>query len=55
VHEREPTTESIAEKGFAGPVPSHDGPMLVAGEIEEGVFKNEAITEAKRGMIQRKE
>jgi hypothetical protein len=50
VHEWEATAEGITEEGLAGPVPSHDGPMLATGQIEESVFKNEAIPEAEGGV-----
>ena len=53
--EREPAAKSVAEKGLAGPVPSHDGPVLIAGEIKESVFKNEAIAETEGGVGQREE
>ena len=52
VHEREPAAEGIAEKGLAGPVLPHDGPMLVAGEIKGSVFENEAVPETEGGVGQ---
>src|SRR6267142_1445876 len=55
VHEWQTPAESIAEKGLPGPVPSHDGPMLVAGETEECVLKNEAVAETECCTIQCKE
>jgi hypothetical protein len=53
--ERQPTAKGIAEKGLAGPVPSHDGPMLAAGQVEESVFENEAIPETEGCTTQCKE